>query len=214
MGVENIQLWNELLITLTQNWFVHPLDSSRKIYVFADVQHVFNNITQAFLKHGAIKISKDYQLKYKLPSDTAQISHIKDIFKIDEQSIFKLTPRIEEFMFSPNNFQKMRVRNSYEIMHPDVASTLRFVADGDKTKENYKTTALVVEKVSYWQRTLTSRNQGLALSYLNKDSFDEAIMFLKDMSFFFNDIKFVKQNSLQKRIVEKLIINKVVVRLG
>lgn len=187
MGQENMQLWALLGITPSQNFFVH---NNRVIYVFADIQHAFKNITQAFLKHGCIKIPKEFKEKYDLPSDTAKMSDIKEVFAIDENNLFKLTPKIQSFMFHPNNYQKMRVKNSYELIHPDVASTLRLVAENRKDKKNYLTTAWVVEKIAYWQRITTSRHQGLALSKFNETKYHEAKTFLTEMIRFFDGIRF------------------------
>lgn len=45
MGIHNIQLWTELGLSTSKSYFDHPLDSNRKIYVFADAQHLYKNIT-------------------------------------------------------------------------------------------------------------------------------------------------------------------------
>lgn len=132
------------------------LDLNRKIYVFADVQHVLKNKTQASLRHGAIQIPNKYKTKY---------------------------------------YEKMRVRNSFEIINPDVASALRLVADCDETKQNFKTTAWVIETISHWHRTMTSRSTKLALSIFDRDKLEDDLKFLKENILFFDDIQFVTKGT-------------------
>lgn len=54
MGNDNVKLWNELKVTEEAPFYPNPTDKSRKIYVFADPQHVFKNSTQAFARYKKI----------------------------------------------------------------------------------------------------------------------------------------------------------------
>lgn len=178
-----------------QNYFVHPFDKTKKIYVFADAQHVFKNLTQAFVRNGDIIIPEELKVKFNLPTNLAKISHLKEIFDIDDNQILKLTPKVKEYMFQPTNFQKMRVKNSYHILHPNVSSALRFLATHDKSKTNYNTTAWLIEMISYWHRILTSRSSKIALGFLNMEKFLQTENFLKDMMELFTNLKFGNENT-------------------
>lgn len=209
MGPDNQSLWNELGVTEDEPYFLNPVENSRKIYVFADVQHVFKNITQTFARHDGILIPEDIRLKHDLPTNKATINHVKDLFHFEEESIFKLTPKLKQFMFEANGFQKMRLKNSYYLMSWEVASALRLLASTDSSKDSFKTTAWFIKKVAYWHKIMTSRSFDLAFSECDPQKHTETMEFLEEIVAIFTELlkegfKFILTSRFSTDAVENL----------
>lgn len=198
MGGDNQRLWKELGVGVDKPYFKNPVDKTRNIYVFADVQHVFKNITQAFIIKDKIIIPKDIQLKFSLPTNEASINHVKELFNIEEGAIFKLTPKLKHFMFHANNFQKMRVKNSYYLMSFEVASALKLLTEVDASKEAFKTTAWLIQQIAYWHKIMTSRTADLAISKFQPQKFEETWSFLEEMIVLFKGMRYQKEGTLSK----------------
>lgn len=81
-------------------------------------------------------------------------------------------------MFEPNNFQKMRVKNSFCIMSNEVSSALKYFASLEPNKSSYLTTAWLVEQLAKWHKIMTSRSPKLSLSYHDIDKYNETVTFL------------------------------------
>lgn len=180
MGCNNKQLWNELGITADKNFFQHPLNPNRKIYVFADAQHLLKNLTQALVNHKTMSISETMKIQHNLPTTEINLKYIEELFVIEENNIFKLAPKLEQHMFHPTTKQKMRVKNSQRIMSNQVSSALRLLAENDNSMINAITTAWFIEQVYHWHDLITSTDRKMAFSLSDQSKYENETAFMKN----------------------------------
>lgn len=189
MGSANQAFWKICGITagrysLIKNFIQHPYDDTRKIYIFADVPHLFKNIKNMLISNKLINLADSITDEYKLPSNTVKASHIVDIIKYQEPLQFKLVPKLSEADLMPSHFQKMKVRTSTNVISRPVSSALRFLSNELKITE-YNTTAWFIDIIETWFTLMSSRHPSVALSLKNMQAYDEAISHLqKTMSIF------------------------------
>ncbi|CAI6376092.1 unnamed protein product, partial [Macrosiphum euphorbiae] len=145
MGSSNQRLWKHWNITAGKyckvtNSIPHPIDSNRKLFVIADVPHLFKNIKNMLMTNKVLFISKEIQEKYELPTNIVCSDHIQDIINYQDQLHFHLAPKLSQDDLVPSHFQKMKVGKSTNVISHDVCSALRYLAD-ELSKPEYLTTA-------------------------------------------------------------------------
>lgn len=101
-------------------------------------------------------------------------------------------------MFEPNNFQKMRVKNSSYIMSEEVASALKLVALKNTKKSTYLTTSWFIDQIAKWHKIMTSRSPKLSLSYHNIDKYKQTVLFLYEMIKLFEEMRYVEKINIIK----------------
>lgn len=217
MGPLNIKMWKAfdikcIKVNATENpeinyldlhaSIVHPNQDSpqkptRRLHFMADVPHLFKNICQALINNRSFTISDECVKEYNLISNKVDFTGIEDLFNVQEsfKSSLKLAPKLEEFKLHPTNFEKMKVKTSFHVLHRDVSSALRILAaqleheDMEDTSENekevkintYLTTAWFIEFINKWFYLMTSRGpQDGALNPKYKESYNENLLFLKE----------------------------------
>lgn len=200
MGDDNIKLWKELGVTEDAPYYQNPIDRSRKIYVFADIQHAFKNLTQGLTRYDKLVFPKEMQSKYKLPTNEVKIAHIRELFEIDEDHTFRMTPKVRDFMFHQNGFQKMRVKNNTHLISHEVATALKFICTIDSKNTSFLTTAWFIEHFAYWYKVLTSRSVDLCLSYLDTHMFNKTTDFLKEMIYLFKKMRYCTKEGKQMKL--------------
>jgi len=183
MGSSNQKLWKKWNITAGRhgeisNFLPHPLDFTRKIYIIPDVPHLFKNIKNMLMTNKILYISDKIKNLYNLPTNMICPSHIEDIIKFQEKLDFLLVPKLSEQDLVPNNFQKMKVGKSTNIINHDVCTALRFLSE-ELNKPEYITTAWFIDIVDKWFTLMTSRHPVLALSKLKPEMYESSITFLK-----------------------------------
>lgn len=181
MGAANQAFWKLCGVTAgrharIKNHIMHPTDTNRKIYIFADVPHLFKNIKSMLVTNRTINISTDIQNQHGLPSNVVNVQHIEDLIQYQKPLHFKLAPKLTEDL-TPSHFQKMRVKKSTNVVSHDVSSALKFLAE-ELTKPDYKTTAWFLDLVEQWFALMTSRHPTLALSRRNMQSYENSITHL------------------------------------
>lgn len=230
MGPLNKKMWKEFGIVCTKNKnenqeslckyltlntsIEHPVqilsDSSwpRKLYFFADVPHLFKNITQALINNKFIILPEDVVVKFELPSNKVDFETVINLFNLQSEfkSELRLTPKLEDYKLHPNNFQKMKVKTSYHVLHPDVSAALTIV--GEETGESgLLTTAWFINLVNKWFYLMTARSEsggGWSLKCL--DAYFHAQEFLQEFIYIFTFMKVGGKEAL-KPIQEGAIIS-------
>lgn len=203
MGPLNIKMWKEFdikckKVNATENpeinyldlhaSIVHPNQDSqqkqtRRLHFMADVPHLFKNICQALINNRSFTISDECAKEYNLKSNKVDFNDIEDLFNVQAsfKSSLKLAPKLEEFKLHPTNFEKMKVKTSFHLLHRDVSSSLRILAEQETDKKDtYLTTAWFIEFINKWFYLMTSRGPcDGALNPKYKDSYDDNLQFLK-----------------------------------
>lgn len=58
----NMKLWTEMglsgMMGREKNWFEHPLDSARKVFMFSDTPHLFKNTRNRIFNNREIQVIK------------------------------------------------------------------------------------------------------------------------------------------------------------
>jgi len=184
MGSSNQRLWKYWNITAKKcckvsNFLPHPLDDNRKLFVIADVPHLFKNIKNMLMTNKVLFISNELQEKYELPTNIVCCDHIQDVINYQDQLHFHLAPKLSQNDLVPSHFQKMKVGKSTNVISHDVCSALRFLAD-ELNKPEYLTTAWFIETIEHWFSLMTSRHIVMALSKLKPDIYEKSIIFLNN----------------------------------
>lgn len=193
MGPANQALWKTWGVTagrhsLLRNKINHPLEQDNKVYIFADVPHLFKNIKAMLMSNKIIYLPSDVQQKYGLPTKEVCSSHIVELLAHEEQHCFKLAPKLTEEDLLPNHFNKMKVSTSTNVIAHTVSSALKFLAEV-LHKPAYLTTAWFLDQVERWFYLMSSRYSSCALSKFNDRVYSESITFLKDFMYLFSKME-------------------------
>lgn len=182
----------------------------RTLHFMADVPHLFKNVCQSLINNRTFTVPEHIQLKYKLESAILDFSSVEDLFETQASfhSSLKLAPKLEAYKLQPNNFEKMKVKTSYHVLHKDVSSALRVMADDDPIKRaQYLSTAWFVDFINKWFYLMTSRSErNGALNPINQESYSEAIGFLEEAIEVFKVI-IVGERNCWKPIQKGLLIS-------
>lgn len=180
----------------------------RKLYFFADVPHLFKNITQCLINNKFIVVPDDVVIKYELPTNKINFEMVVNLFNLQSEfkSELRLTPKLEEFKLHPNNFQKMKVKTSYHVLHPDVSAALKVVAE-ETGEVELLTTAWFIDLVNKWFYLMTARSEsGGGWSMKCMEAYNESQYFLHEFISIFTVIQ-VGGKSTFKPIQQGAIIS-------
>lgn len=126
------------------------------------------------------------KIKYDLKSKIIDFTSFEDVYQT--QSAFKsslmLAPKLEAFKLKPTNFEKMKVKTSFHVLHKDVRAALKAMADDledSDQKNTYLSTAWFIDFINQWFYLMTSRGQkDGALDPSIMENYATAIAFLKE----------------------------------
>lgn len=185
MGAANQAFWKLCGVTAgrharIKNYIQHPTDTNKKIYILADVPHLFKNIKNMLVTNRTIDITIDMQIRFNLPTRVVDIQHVEDVIKYQKPLQFKLAPKLTEEDLTPTHFNKMRVKKSTNVVSHDVSSALKFLCE-ELHKPQYKSTAWFLDLVEQWFVLMTSRHPTLALSKHNMEAYQNALSHLRNV---------------------------------
>lgn len=158
----------------------------RLLHFMADVPHLFKNICQSLINNRIFTINEELKIKYDLKSKIIDFTSFEDVYQT--QSAFKsslmLAPKLEAFKLKPTNFEKMKVKTSFHVLHKDVSAALKVMADDledSDQKNTYLSTAWFIDFINQWFYLMTSRGQkDGALDPSIMENYATAIAFLKE----------------------------------
>lgn len=127
--------------------------------------------------------------KHLLKSSTVSVEPLNDLAKFQEDLDLKLAPKLSMASLVPSQFDKMKVSYATRVLSHEVSCGLKYLVDKEGRKEEYLTTAWLIEVISHWFQLMTSRHPVLALSRLDPKKYDEAVNFLRDMIQIFESMK-------------------------
>lgn len=103
---------------------IHPLNTLFKHYLnqVGQENYILLQIFLLLINNKYIILPDDIVIKYQLPSNKVDFETVINLFNLqcEFQSDLRLTPKLEEYKLHPTNFQKMKVKTSYHVLHPDV----------------------------------------------------------------------------------------------
>lgn len=108
----------------------------------------------------------------------------------------QFAPKLKHDLLNPDHFNKMKVSNSFNVIHHNVSSALKFVAS-EENDNDCIATAWFLDTVFKWFKLLTSRSTVLALSLFNIEIYNDTIDFLKMVIDLFTNIKIGPQKNGQ-----------------
>lgn len=136
------------------NFITHPCDPDRKFWIIADVAHLLKNIVQGLRNNDVIVFDDAIVKAYNLEGNTVQCKDIFDLFDVQKDDALKLAPKLKSHMLNPNNFQKMNVPVSTNLIGKNVSTGLYFMFTELKPKDRvgntYLTTAWFCQIITKW----------------------------------------------------------------
>ncbi len=185
MGAANQKMWSSFGISVTKSSrihsIVHPLEDNRKLYFMSDPPHVLKNIRNFLISDQTITLPPVIVSNHALPSDSVNIGVVRDLWKAENQAVYKLGKNLSEEMIKPGQFDKMKAVLAKQLFDKRIeAAIIYFVKECDWSEE-CKTTVWFLGLVRRWFDLMTSRNPKLALSRFDRAKYDEAIKFLRDV---------------------------------
>jgi hypothetical protein len=193
MGGQNQAIWRLYNIhagrhEVIKNSTPHPVDPSRKLYFHPDPPHIFKNLRGHLTNGQQIIIPESFVEAYCLPTNVVDISHIKCLLHIDYGDL-KLAPSLTESCVKPSHFDKMKVGLAVRLLNHDTAAALRYCVERDLLHKEAITTAWFCETMHTWFKLVTSRRRTLALGRDNEVNYTNAIEFLQQTIYLFENIK-------------------------
>ncbi|CAL1283746.1 unnamed protein product [Larinioides sclopetarius] len=115
LGGKNCSVWNDLKVSYDKSFFQNPFDSIRKVWVFADVPHLYKLIRNHFPDKGFIvsgkKISKEV---------------IEKILMLDSNET-KICPKLSLHHISVKGRERQRVYLATQLFSNHTAKAIRYL---------------------------------------------------------------------------------------
>lgn len=170
----------------------HPRDPNRQLFFMPDVPHLLKNLRNHLTRGQVITLPADLVDKLKLPRRVVSITPIERLVEVDASAELKLAPHLKAICVQPGHYEKMKVGFAFSLFNVDTAAALRMLVETNDEKicsEDAPTTAWFVESIFKWFKLMSSRTTKLAISHFNENTYEETIMFLKDMIDLFEKIE-------------------------
>uniref|UniRef100_A0A0C9RM27 T_2 protein n=1 Tax=Fopius arisanus TaxID=64838 RepID=A0A0C9RM27_9HYME len=141
----NRKFWTTLKADTTQdnlrNYFVHPTDENRKIFLFSDTPHLLKTIRNKLFNHGTLQMHPGKSL---IRWEHIRVLHEKDMEQSGKTG--KLyCKKLKKEHIELNNSSKMRVRLAAQVFSKSVASGLHLFRHNPELKDSEET-----EKFCLW----------------------------------------------------------------
>lgn len=203
-GADNLALLSELgtkySINDHKNFIPHPLDPSRRLYLFPDLVHITKNLTCALRKHR-VKFSKSLVQKFNLSSSFANFDDIKKVFNAQKNNPFKIAPKLIESVIKPSHFETMRESTAYNMISDEVIYAIDSICENGSGKRN--ATSFFIEQLNKLQK-IFNKKDGWKITQKEEYEKDiEYLTFLKDD--FFPNIHFELESGAVKSVTGALI---------
>ncbi|KAL1479435.1 hypothetical protein MTO96_051838 [Rhipicephalus appendiculatus] len=173
MGPCNRALWRLYGIQVTKTkrrcHAPHPNDPSRNLYFVADAPHLLKNLRGHLTKGRKIHLPTDVVSKMKLPTEVVSIQHVEHLVELEEDSEFRLAPRLKMSCLTAAHYDKMKVGPAYSLLNHDTAAALCYHAKKGNLDQEAETTAWFFDKVHTWFAMVTSRTRKQAARHLGSD---------------------------------------------
>lgn len=145
----------------------HPIEENEKLYILPDPVHIYKNIAGSLLRQKTFYIDKKIVEKYELSSNCIELEATKKIYELDFTKELKVAPKLKEYMFDSNHFQKINVNTAYALLHQNTRAAISYYIAKGVTDKKYETTAWFVNQLFKWFSTMTRRYSKIELSEKN-----------------------------------------------
>ena len=175
MGSANQSLWKSFGVVVsrfsrTVNKIKHPFADGRWLYFIADAPHVIKNLKSCLINGNVITLSSAIVNKYKLPSCTVTVDHVKALAAFQADKDLKLAPKLTNVILNPGHFGKMKVSHALNFFSHSISSALRYLVECEGYDKSHLTTAWFLDFVNKWFDLMSSRHPVMALSKCNQDA--------------------------------------------
>lgn len=97
--------------------------------------HLLKNIVQGFRNHDVIVFDDTIVETYNLEGNTVHSKDIFELFEAQKEDALKLAPKLKSRILNPNNFEKMNVPVSSNLIGSNVSTGLYFLYTELKPKD-------------------------------------------------------------------------------
>lgn len=184
MEARNQTIWDTLNMNLgrhktVKNTIDHPLDTTRKIHIIADVPKLFKQFKMMLIMNKTINVPEYFQDKYKLPTNVISSTHIFDLISFQTVFRFRLVPKSSFADLLPYDFDRASTftSKSKNVQNVDISKALKLVAKLNK-QPDYLTTAWFIDVLEKWFDLLTAKSPVTALNKYNEETYKEIVTFL------------------------------------
>lgn len=140
MGTSNVSLWSELHVGHDKNcYFPHPVISSQKVFVFADIPHLLKLLRNHFIDQG-------FRIKEKLIDTTC----IKKIISSSRDDL-KIAHKINDYHLSIKGTERQKVRPAAQLLSNTVAKAVEWCGmEGFLSNTHWKETSTFIKLINDW----------------------------------------------------------------
>lgn len=211
MGPENTSMFKsfgvQFIIKNDCPSISHPCDNSRELWLMADTSHLKKNVSNNFRNQKKVKIPSEIVNIKNLSSNVALFSDVMKIHNIQKDMMYQSARKLTKEVVAPDQYQKMRVKNSTRLFHSDVFSSIEFLFDNDEGDvEKFldqsidefcddlklNATAFFLKTMDKWGNFMKNRSKPIMLQ--DKKQVENALEFLKELHRFFTNIRFDSGN--------------------
>ena len=130
-----------------KHYFVHPVDQTRKIYIFPDVPHCLKNLRNHTLDYGiVIKQSDDHQISLKKED-------FQTLIEADDGD-FRLCFKLNMNHINVKGNERQRVKYATQLFSNTVSKAFTF-----KLGSSYSSQGNIVSVIDSWFDVMDSRNK-------------------------------------------------------
>ena len=117
----NRKLLSELKVYTYSHWFTNPCDSSRKVYIFADIPHCFKNMRNHTLDYSMV--IKSSESKTIIISKTM----FQNLIDVENVGTLKLCPKLSDIHINVRGHDRQRVKYATQLFSQTVGKALKFI---------------------------------------------------------------------------------------
>lgn len=111
--------------------------------------------------------------QYSLESNTANCKDIFELYNIQKDDELKMAPKLKSHILRSNNFQKMNVPVSTNLISSNVSTALFFLdsqlSKTEKANSTYETTAWFSQVLTRWFKLMSTRHFTMSITNSNYD---------------------------------------------
>lgn len=230
MGPENTSMYKafgmQFIIKNENPSIPHPSDKEQKLWLVADTSHLKKNLSNNFRNQKRVKIPPEIVDAKNLSSNVALFGDVLKIYTSQKDLMYKSAQKLTKEVIAPDQYQKMRVKNSTQLFHSDVYTSIQFLFDNDEGDvEKFldesidefvddlklNATAFFLKMCDKWGNFMKNRSKPIMLQ--DQKQVEDALEFLEELYRFFKGIRFDTGNlpcltgaRLASRAIAELIV--------
>lgn len=192
MGIGNMKLWSKLNVGIDDtksNFFKHPVDTSLKIFVYADVPHLLKLARNHLLDHG-----------FNIGADVINADYWENLLNISSTEL-TFAHKLTEQHLNLKGSMRQRVRPAAQIFSNSIAKAMEYCGNNGlmPRNSNWKKASEIVQLFNDWFDLFNARTK-LVQNNPKKNAFgtdlDNQKKILKQMSDTINSIRVGKHKNL------------------